>query len=235
MRAVLTLSIRYFWGIAALFTHQGDYGLQLVSAKAWTRSASVAMLIAGLVGCGTKEQRTPLVVPVPEFTPSASTGASSAPARIVGTLPSGCGAIATAEEVADAIGQALPGSAKVVTGAADQTIGRTARIDCYYGLAEGQNLPDAPVRVGLASYSDAKAATTRVEKTIEEEREAGAKVSQVPVGPDKGTLLVGKTFATLVATYQATTVVVIAQLSLVPANQAPSMLGKIADRALSPR
>jgi hypothetical protein len=129
----------------------------------------------------------------------------------------------------------MPGTAKLVTGTLDQSIGRTARIDCYYGLTEGQALPDAPVRVGLASYSDAKAATTRVEKTIDEERAAGAKVSQVQVGPDKGTLLVGKNVATLVATYQATTVVVIAQLSLVPANQAPSMLGKIADRALSPR
>jgi hypothetical protein len=193
------------------------------------------MLIAGLVGCGAKEQRTPLVVPVPEFTPSASTGASSAPARVVGTLPTGCGAIATPEEVADAVGQAMPGGARLVTGTADRTIGRTARIDCYYGLTDAQGLPDAPVQVGLASYGDAKAATTRVEKTIEEERAAGAKVSQVQVGPDKGTLLVGKKVATLVATYQATTVVVIAQLSLVPANQAPSALGKIADRALSPR
>lgn len=192
------------------------------------------MLIAGLVGCGT-EKRTPLVVPVPEFTPSPTTGASSAPARIVGTLPTGCDAIATAEEIAEAVGHAMPGNSKLVTGAADQSIGRTARIDCYYGLTDGQDLPDAPVRVGLASYADAKAAATRVTKTIEEERAAGARASEVAVGPDKGTLLIGKKTATLVATYQATTVVVIAQLDLVPANQAPSMLGKIADRALSPR
>ncbi|MBP2324506.1 hypothetical protein JOF56_004891 [Kibdelosporangium banguiense] len=176
-----------------------------------------------------------MVVPVPEFTPFSSTGASSAPARIVGALPTGCGAIATAEEVSDAVGQAMAGTARPVAGTADQSIGRTARIDCYYGLTDGQELQDAPIRVGLASYADAKAATTRVEKTVDEERGAGAKASQVQVGPDKGTLLVGKKTVTLVATYQATTVVVIAQLSLVPANQAPSMLGKIANRALSPR
>jgi hypothetical protein len=158
-----------------------------------------------------------------------------APARIVGALPTGCDAIATAEEIADAIAHALPGNPRLVTGAADQSIGRTARIDCYYGVADGQELPNAPVRVGLASYADAKSATTRVQKTVDEERTAGSKVSEVAVGSDKGTLMVGKNTATLVATYQATTVVVIAQLTLVPANQAPSMLGKIADRALSPR
>jgi hypothetical protein len=73
-----------------------------------------------------------------------------------------------------------------------------------------------------------------VASTVDAEKAAGAKVSEVGVGSDKGTLLVGKKAATLVATYQATTVVVIVQLEIVPANQAPSILGKIADRALSP-
>ncbi|MET0235991.1 MAG: hypothetical protein ABW224_15205 [Kibdelosporangium sp.] len=205
-----------------------------MSAKAWTRTASVALLTAGLVGCGTQE-RTPLVVPVPQFNSSSPAGSAVAPARIVGALPTGCGAIASAEEISESVGQAMTGAARLVTGTADPNIGRTARVDCYYGLTDGQELPDAPVRVGLASYTDAKAATTRIDKAVSEEREAGSKVSDVQVGPDKGTLLIGKKIATLVATYQATTVVVIAQLSLVPANQAPSMLGKIADRALSPR
>jgi hypothetical protein len=213
------------------FTHQEDYGLDLVSAKAWTRGACVAVLIAGLMGCAAKDQ-SPLVVPVPSFTPSK---VSSAPARIVGALPTGCGKIATAEEIQDAVGRAMNGSSKLVTGAPDPKIGRTARIDCYYGLTDGQALPDAPVAVGLASYSGAEAAAKRVSSTVDAEKEAGAKVSEVGVGSDKGTLLIGKKLATLVATYQATTVVVIAQLDIVPAAQAPSMLAKIADRALSPR
>ncbi|MEV4315261.1 hypothetical protein [Actinocrispum sp. NPDC049592] len=160
---------------------------------------------------------------------------SSTPARIVGALPTGCGKIATPEEIQDAVGKAMSAGSKLVQGAPDPKIGRTARIDCYYGLADGQEIADAQVTVGLASYSDATAAAKRVESTVQSEKDAGAKVSEVAVGGDKGTLLVGKKVATLVATYQATTVVVIAQLELVQANQAPSILGRIADRALSPR
>jgi hypothetical protein len=174
----------------------------------------------------------PLVVPVPSFTSAKVTPGA---ARIVGALPTGCGAIATPEEISNAIGRAMSGSSKAVNGAPDTKIGRTARIDCYYGLTDGQALPDAPVTVGLASYSDTGAASRRVSATVDSEKAAGAKVSDVPVGSDKGTLLVGKKIVTLVATYQATTVVVIAQLDFVPAAQAPSVLGKIADRALSPR
>jgi hypothetical protein len=194
--------------------------------------ASVAVVIAALSGCAVTSDPPPLVVPVPSFT---SAKVTQSAARIVGALPTGCGAIATPEEVADAVGSAMSGTSKLVTGAPDTKIGRTARIDCYYGLADGQALPDAPVAVGLASYSDAQAAGRRVSSTVDAEKAAGAKVSEVPVGSEKGTLLVGKKIATLVATYQATTVVVIAQLGLVPAAQAPSILGKIADRALSPR
>ncbi|MFC0108229.1 hypothetical protein [Kibdelosporangium aridum] len=204
-----------------------------MSAKAWTRSASAVVLIAGLAGCAA-EKRTPLVVPIPTFTPSSS-AATTAPARIVGALPTGCGAIASAEEISEAVGKTMPGQAKLVDGAADANIGRTDRIDCYYGLGDSDKVDDAPVRVGLASYSDAKTATTRVNKTVDDEKAAGARSSDVTVGADKGTLLIGRKTATLVATHQATTVVVIATLEAVPAAQAQTVLVKIADRALSPR
>ncbi|CAM3389147.1 hypothetical protein KIPE111705_05995 [Kibdelosporangium persicum] len=190
-------------------------------------------LIAALAGCAT-EKRTPLVVPIPTFTPSSSP-VTSAPARIVGVLPTGCDAIASVDEISDMVGKPMPGQAKLVNGSADASIGRTARMDCYYGLGTSEQVDDAPVHVGLASYGDAKAASTRVEKTVADEKGAGAKASDVTVGADKGTLLVGRKLATLVATYQATTVVVIASLDVVPASQAPTVLAKIADRALSPR
>lgn len=188
--------------------------------------------MAVLVGCAAKPS-SPIVVPLPSFTPSSKS--TSPPARIVGALPTGCGAIGAAEEISDAIGRTLSGTPRLVTGAADQKIGRTARIDCYYGLDTNQEVKDAPIAVGLASYTDASAASRRVQTTVEDERKAGATVKEVTVGADKGTLLVGKKIITLVATHQATTVVVIAQVDVVPANQAPSALGKIADRALSPR
>ncbi|TCO53046.1 hypothetical protein [Actinocrispum wychmicini] len=203
-----------------------------MSAKQWSSALAALVVVAALAGCGTKNEPPPLVVPVPSFKPPQAS--SSPAARIVGALPTGCGAIATPEEVASAVGRAMNGTTKLVNGTPDTKIGRTARIDCYYGLTEGQQLPDAPVAVGLASYTDADAANKRVSSTVDGEKQAGAKVSDVQVGADKGKLMVGKKIATLVATYKATTVVVIAQLDLVPEAQAPSVLGKIADRALSP-
>ncbi|ALG12442.1 hypothetical protein AOZ06_41265 [Kibdelosporangium phytohabitans] len=191
------------------------------------------MLIAGLAACAT-DKRTPLVVPAPSYTPSSS-AVKSASSRIVGPLPSGCGAIGTPEEISDAVGKQMSGAAKLVDGSADASIGRTDRIDCYYGLGNSEQVNDAPVRVGLASYNDANAAATRVQKTVDEEKGAGAKASEVPVGGDKGTLLAARKTVTLVATHQATTVVVIATTEAVPASQAAAVLGKIADRALSPR
>lgn len=193
------------------------------------------VLIAGLAaGCAT-ETRTPLIVPAPSYSSSTSSTSpvKSASSRIVGALPKGCGEIGTPEEIADAVGKPMPGAPKLVSGTADAGIGRTDRIDCYYG--GGEQPADAPVQVGLASYNDAPTAATRVQKTIDDEKAAGAKASEVTVGADKGTLLTTKKTVTLVATHQATTVVVIATTAAVPAAQAPTVLGKIADRALSPR
>src|SRR5262249_7257142 len=137
--------------------------------------------------------------------------------------------------VSTAVGKPVQG-AKLVTGSPDTKIGRTARVDCFYGLSpDSQNNTDAPVTVGLASYVDTQSAARRVSSTVDGERQAGAKVNDLQVGTDKGTLLVGKKVVTLVATHQATTVVVVAQLDLVPATLAQPVLTKIADRALSPR
>jgi hypothetical protein len=199
----------------------------------WTRRVSVAALfavVATLTACSRPDQ-SPIVVPVPSFTPTTT----SAAARIVGTLPAGCGAVAAAEEVSDAIARSLPGQPRLVTGAPDPKIGRTARLDCYYGLGDGQPITEAPVAVGLASYADMQAANRRVTATVDSERAAGAKVSDVPVGPDTGILMVGKKIVTLVATHQSTTVVVTVPLEVVPAERAAVSLAKIADRALSPR
>jgi hypothetical protein len=70
--------------------------------------------------------------------------------------------------------------------------------------------------------------------TVDTEREAGAKATEVPVGPDRGTLLIG-TKHTLVAARGKNTIVVTVVPTLVPADQAGSLLGRLADRALTPR
>ncbi|GAB3903760.1 hypothetical protein GCM10029964_096210 [Kibdelosporangium lantanae] len=170
---------------------------------------------------------------VPAGTSATGSQVSTSPAaRIVGALPTGCEAVATVEEVSNAVGKPVQG-VKLVSGSADTKIGRTARVDCFYGLGDKTDTTDAPVAVGLASYTDTQSAAKRVAATVEDEKQAGAKATDTKIGPDKGTLLIGRKTATLVATHQATTVVVVAQLSLVPETVATPTLTKIADRALS--
>jgi len=190
------------------------------------------VVIAGLAGCA---KGGPPGLVVPTATTGTSGQASTSPAaRIVGALPTGCEAIGTVEEVSAAVGKPVQG-VKLVAGNSDSKIGRTDRVDCFYGLGDKTDTTDAPVAVGLASYIDTQSAARRVNSTVDSEKEAGAKATEIQIGQDKGTLLVGKKVATLVATHQATTVVVVAQLTLVPETVAIPTLTKIADRALSPR
>lgn len=140
----------------------------------------------------------------------------------------------TLNEVTEILQVAVTGQTLPVVGVPDPKIGRTARIDCYYGVPEGQDRAKAPVSIGVASYTDEAAARKRMDGTIDGEKEAGAKAAEVPVGPGKGMLLNG-TRRTLVAGRGNNTVVVSVILELVAEEQAGSLMGRLADRALSPR
>lgn len=168
---------------------------------------------------------------VPAFTPPPappSPGGDKA-------VPKTCGGLATLAEVTDILGTAVTGQTLPVVGVPEPKIGRTARLDCYYGVPAGQPVGAAAVQIGLASYTDPAAAQRRATNTIDTEREAGAKATEVPVGPDRGTLLTGGAKHTLVAARGPNTVVVIVVPTLVAADQAGPLLARLADRALTPR
>jgi len=140
--------------------------------------------------------------------------------------------VSTTSEVADAIGRTITGQPRTVPGTPEQTIGRTGRIDCYYGLADGQPVGQATVAIGVATYTDGQAAARRVVRTVDDERAAGANVSSVAVGQEQGTLLVGETI-TLVVARQSTTVVVTLAKDLLSRERASEALARLANRALS--
>jgi hypothetical protein len=137
-------------------------------------------------------------------------------------------------EVSDILNAAVTGQTLPVVGVPEPKIGRTARLDCYYGVPDGQGVAAATVSIGLAGYADAGAARRRMTSTVESERDSGAKASEVQVGSDKGILLNG-TKRTLVATRGKNTVVVSVVKDLVPDEQAGTLLATLADRALSGR
>jgi hypothetical protein len=137
-------------------------------------------------------------------------------------------------EVSDLLNAAITGQTLPVVGVPEPKIGRTARLDCYYGVPDGQGVPAATVSIGLASYTDEGAARRRMTSTVESERDSGAKANEVQVGSDKGILLNG-TKRILVAARGKHTVVVTVVKDLVPDEQAGALLATLADRALTGR
>jgi hypothetical protein len=187
----------------------------------------VAML-AALSGCTTAAPPASPAVPV--FTSQVAHHTSTGNR----TVPRTCAGLATLGEVVDILGTAVTGQILPVVGVPEPKIGRTARLDCYYGVPDGQPTSAANVWIGLASYTDEAAATRRMELTEEAERDTGAKATVVPVGPDRGVLFTGQRH-TLITMRGKNTALVAVIAALVQADQAPVVLGRLADRALTPR
>ncbi|WP_018683632.1 hypothetical protein [Actinokineospora enzanensis] len=150
------------------------------------------------------------------------------------TLPDSCGKVLTRADLDQTLESTLTGRTEVVVGVALPSIGRTGRIDCYYGIPEGQPNAAAPLIVGLAGYTDAAKAGERIQGTIDTERDKGTKPVEVAVGAGKGTLLDGADH-TLIAAHGKITVAVTAKPTLVTAERAAEVLGKLADLALTER
>ncbi|HEU5475133.1 MAG TPA: hypothetical protein VFV67_31190 [Actinophytocola sp.] len=191
----------------------------------------IAVTLAALVGVAGCSDDPPAARPeVPAFsTPVAAPSSVAAKA-----VPRTCGGVASLTEVTDILGAAVTGQTLPIVGVPEPKIGRTARIDCYYGVPDGAPVSAAVVQIGLASYTDRSAAQRRMTSTVETERETGAKASDVPVGADRGVLLNGAK-RTLVAVRGNNTVVVTVNPDLIAEEQSGSLLGRLADRALTPR
>ena len=187
--------------------------------------ALVAVVLAGclgMTGCGGS--------PEPVSAPEVPTFSAAAPPSGVRAVPKTCGEVATVEEISTILTTLITGPVSPVVGVPQSSIGRTARLDCYYGGTGAA----APVWIALASYTDEQSASRRAEATAEEEQDAGATVSAVRVGAERGLLLTG-TRLLVVAQREETTVVVSAAKTLVRPDFAGTFLGQLADLALSPR
>jgi hypothetical protein len=184
--------------------------------------------LAAVCSCSADKAAPPPSVPV--FTPSSPAPTPSTEK----TIPKTCGGLATLTEVSDLLGTAVTGQTLPIVGVPEPKIGRTGRIDCYYGVPDGKLPADAVVTIGFATYSDEAAAKRRMDSTVETEREAGAKAADIQVGPDKGVLL-NSTKRTVVAVRGKNTLVVTVLAELVPEDQAASLIGRLADHALTPR
>lgn len=150
------------------------------------------------------------------------------------TVPADCDAIASLDDLSRILDNYVTGPVQPIVGVAQDNIGRTARIDCYYGIPAGQAATAAYVWIGLASYVNAESARKRLTATVATERDQGTTVSvnDVKVGQDRGVLIRNANWM-LVAARGRLTVVVQVIPALVREDQAGALLGQVADFALT--
>lgn len=157
--------------------------------------------------------------------------ATSAP-PFVGKLPASCTPVAAAGDVDKIIGHPLTGTSNLIKGIAEASIGRTGRLDCYYGIPPNQPVTAAVVSIGIAAYDSNADAAHRVLETVNQARDTGYTSSAVQVSGQNAVLLAGTRNQEVVLSAGMLTVLVAADNSVVPAGKAGPPLIQLAARAL---
>lgn len=169
---------------------------------------------------------------IPKITPS--TVPSKVPAMVDRPLPDDCELVVPVEVMNATLGQALPGEPRIIIGIKEPGIGRTGKVDCYYGIPEKKNLPDAKIVIGLSTYTDDLTARTRVAESVEAERQDGAKITEVDVGKQKGTLIEGKDEQLLIGSLGKSTFVVRNRHNFIPKERLTAILPVLAQQSMTP-
>lgn len=149
-------------------------------------------------------------------------------------LPDDCELVVSADAMNAAVGQELPGEPRIIIGIKEPGIGRTGKIDCYYGIPDKKGLPEAKIVIGLSTYADEATARTRVGESVEAERAEGAKVTEVDVGKQKGTLVEGKDEQMVIGALGKSTFVVRNRNNFIPQDKLLSVLPALAQQSMTP-
>jgi hypothetical protein len=155
-------------------------------------AAPLALALALLAGC----TRSPTnASPSPSTTGSASGSGSVTPTPTPSPapLPASCSEILPILDLDEALGSPLVGRTAYIRGVPEPKINRLGRVTCRYGLRPlSQNKTTPPrLEVGVSVYTDAAAATKRVESTVVAARSEGASPRDVQVAGKPATALLG--------------------------------------------
>lgn len=192
-----------------------------------------AVALASCAACSTQAGQNQAPPPqVPRITPP--TTPSKIPVMVDRALPDDCELVVPVDTMNATLGQELPGEPRIIIGIKEPGIGRTGKIDCYYGIPPKRNLPDAPIVIGLATYIDELTARTRVAESVEAERQDGAKISEVDVGKQKGTLIEGKDEKLLIGYLGKSTFVVRSRHNFLPQQRLMAVLPVLAQQSMTP-
>jgi hypothetical protein len=191
-----------------------------------------AVALAGCAACSAALPQTQAPPQIPRITPP--TTPSRVPLMVDRPLPDDCELVVPVEVMNATLGQELPGEPRIIIGIKEPGIGRTGKLDCYYGIPEKGNLPDAKIIVGLSTYTDELTARTRVNESVEAERLDGAKVTEVDVGKQKGTLIEGKDEQLLIGSLGKSTFVVRNRNNFIPQAKLTAILPLLAQQSMTP-
>ncbi|MDT7788716.1 MAG: hypothetical protein QOF58_7135 [Pseudonocardiales bacterium] len=169
---------------------------------------------------------------IPKITPP--TTPSRVPLMVDRPLPDDCELVVPVDVMNATLGQELPGEPRIIVGIKEPAIGKTGKIDCYYGIPEKKDLTDAKIVVGLSTYTDELTARTRVSESVEAERGDGAKITEVDVGKQKGTLIEGKDEQLLIGSLGKSTFVVRNRNNFIPQARLMAVLPVLAQQCMTP-
>jgi hypothetical protein len=198
----------------------------------WSAGLSVAAvgLVGALAACsGSSAPNNP--AKVPSFSSKAATPTSAPP--FVGKVPASCDPVAAEGDVNTILGHPLTGTSNGIVGIAEAAIGRTARLDCYYGIPPNQAAITGLISIGIGSYDNAADAAHRVVETVNEARDTGYTSSNVQVNGQNAVLLAGQQNQEVVLSAGTITVLVTAVNSVVQAGKAGPPLIQLAGKALT--
>jgi hypothetical protein len=192
-----------------------------------------AVALSVCVGCSSPVPQTQAPPPqIPKITPP--TTPSRVPVMVDRPLPDDCELVVPVEVMNATLGQELPGEPRIIIGIKEPSIGKTGKIDCYYGIPEKRGLDDAKIVIGLSTYVDELTARTRVTESVEAERQDGAKITEVDVGKQKGTLIEGKDEQLLIGSLGKSTFVVRNRHNFLPQARLVAVLPVLAQQAMTP-
>ncbi|RDI27633.1 hypothetical protein [Lentzea flaviverrucosa] len=193
----------------------------------------VGVLLVVSTACSAAVPQTQAPPPqIPRITPS--TTPSRVPVMVDRALPDDCELVVPVEVMNTTLGQELPGEPRIIVGIKEPGIGRTGKIDCYYGIPDKKGLTDAKIVIGLSSYTDDLTARTRVSESVEAERADGAKITEVDVGKQKGTLVEGKDEQLLIGSLGKSTFVVRNRNNFIPKEKLIAILPVLAAQSMTP-
>ncbi|MEU5694501.1 hypothetical protein [Actinosynnema sp. NPDC020468] len=188
-----------------------------------------------VVLCSACSTRTDAPAKAPQIpTILAPTTVVKTPVMVDRELPQDCESIVPVEVVDQKLGRQLGGATRGIIGIKEPSLGRTGKIDCYYGLGDRQPLTASPLVIGLSTYTDEATAKGRVTESVDAERREGGSVAEVDVGKVKASVVGTSAERLLIGSLGKTTFVVRMKAGTLPDDQVGAVMAGLAQQSMTP-